>query len=559
MPCTGTISSVRRSRSRPQPSLARQLFVLQIGLVLLACVIAVTIAVWRARSDVSAEAGRRCLSITETVVGTNWVAQQFAAADPTVTLQPFATTVLDTTGVDFMTVMRPDGTRLTHPDPTQIGLKYLGTIDPAVAGGTVVETYTGTLGPSVRAVAPIRSRRGGPIIGLVAVGVRVDSLSGEIAARVGVIALIGSLLLVLALIGTALIGRRTRQQTLGLGAGELGLMHHYYDAVLHSVREGLLVLDPAHRIELINGEAQRLLALDVDPTGRPLADLGLPADLLGAMVGSDPLVDAVQLAGDRVLVVSALPARSPSHGRAASTTVGRVVTLRDHTELTDLAHELGTARDLTEALKSQSHEAANRLHAVITMVELGRTGEAIAFATEELQLAQQLTDQVVGAMPEPVIAAVLLGKAQVAAERGIDLVVSADSTLDPDALTDCGLEVREVVTVLANLIDNAMDALGRNGSGPESGQIAVTVRRTEPDADALFIRVADNGPGLDRDQARLAFGRGWTTKPQDAAPHGHGIGLGLVGQVVRRHGGTVSIDPPAGGGSGAVFTIRLGR
>lgn len=526
--------------------------------MLLACIIAVGAAIWQVRTDVPQEAGRRCLAIADTVASTDWVADQFATRNPTSTLQPFASSILQQTGVDFMTVMTPDGRRLTHPDPAQIGRTYLGTIEPALAGGTVVETYTGTLGPSVRAVAPIRATPGGGIIGLVAVGVRIDSLSSEIASRVEIIAVTGGLLLVLALVGTALIGRRTRRQTHGLGAGEIGVMHHYYDAVLHSVREGLLVLDRTGRIELLNAEARRLLSLQDDPTGQSLADLPLPAELLDALLGSEPLVDAVHLAGDRVLVASSLPARAPGRGRDSSA-VGRVITLRDHTELTDLAYELGTARDLTEALRSQSHEAANRLHAVITMVELGRPDEAIAFATEELRIAQQLTDQVVGSIAEPVIAAVLLGKAQVAAERGVVLDVTADSALDADALTDGGLETREVVTVLANLIDNALDALGRNGSEPGSGRIRVTIRRSNPDADELLIRVADNGPGLDEEQARSAFQRGWTTKQDDGSVHGHGIGLGLVGQVVHRHGGTVAIAPAAGADTGATFTLTLGR
>ncbi|SDP44672.1 Sensor histidine kinase regulating citrate/malate metabolism [Nakamurella panacisegetis] len=527
--------------------MARQLLLLQVSLVLIACALAVTVAVLQARSDVTDQAGRRDLAIAEAVAGTGWVADQIATADPTTTLQPYAERIRRDTGVDFITIMSPAGIRFTHPDPSEIGKHYIGTIGPALAGGTVVETYTGTLGPSVRAVVPIRSGSG-PVVALVAIGVRIDALGPEIASRVGIIAAVGGALLVLALIGTALIGRRLQRQTRGLGAEELALMHSYYDAVLHSVREGLILLDTdSGRVRLINAEASRLLGLEGDPVGKRLTELGLPAEVVTAMAGSEPLVDAVHLAGGRVLVLSALPARAH----------GRVVTLRDHTELTELTSQLGTARDLTEALKSQSHESANRLHAVITLVELGRSEEAVAFATQELRLAQQMTDQVVATIAEPVVAAVLLGKAQVAGELGIGFEVTADSALDPDALADAGLDVREVVTLLGNLIDNALEALGR--SRPAHPLVQVTVRRTDPESDGLFLRVTDNGPGLDEQDAERAFRRGWSTKDDDGALHGHGLGLGLVGQVVHRHAGSVTVGPGSPDGTGAAFDVTVGR
>lgn len=528
------------------------MLLLQIGLVVLAVVAAVAVAVLQARSDVREQAGRRCLSIAQTLAATGLVADSVRTADPTTALQPLTRRVTGDTGVDFITIMSPAGVRFTHPDPTQIGLHYLGTIAPALAGGTVVETYTGTLGPSVRAVVPVRAQTGGPVIALVAVGVRVETLGSETAARVGLIAVIGGALLVLALVGSALIGRRVNRQTRGLGAAELGLMHTYYDAVLHSVREGMLLLDAGGSVRLINAEARRLLDLGGDPVGRPIGDLGLPAELARVMAATESVVDSVHLAGDRVLVLSALPARVPGRSRDQQA-VGRVITLRDHTEMTELTSELGTARDLTEALKSQSHEAANRLHAVITLVELGRPAEAVDFATSELRHAQQLTDQVVGCIAEPVLAAVLLGKAQVAAERGITFELTADSAVDGDALLDAGLEVREVVTVVGNLIDNALEAIAGSAG---TGHVRVRIGRSDPESDELTIEVADNGPGLDPHAAEQAFRRGWSTKSDDGRLHGHGLGLGLVGQVAHRHGGRVSV---LDNGPGAVFLVRVGR
>jgi two-component system, CitB family, sensor kinase len=208
--------------------------------------------------------------------------------------------------------------------------------------------------------------------------------------------------------------------------------------------------------------------------------------------------------------------------------------------------ELDSERGFTQALRSQAHEAANRLHTVVSLIELGRAEEAVDFATAELELAQALTDQVVAAVAEPVLAALLLGKTAQANERGVELVVSQDSFLD-DGLLPSSLPARDLVTILGNLIDNAVDAA--QGGVPAR----VTVAAYTSGASELVLRVSDTGAGVDPAQAELVFQRGYTTKP--AGPGGRGLGLALVRQAVHRHEGTLTVTEAAGGG--ASFEVRL--
>jgi sensor histidine kinase regulating citrate/malate metabolism len=221
------------------------------------------------------------------------------------------------------------------------------------------------------------------------------------------------------------------------------------------------------------------------------------------------------------------------------------VTLRDVTELQALTGELDSERGFTQALRSQAHEAANRLHTVVSLIELGRAEEAVDFATAELELAQALTDQVVAAVSEPVLAALLLGKAAQANERGVELVVSDDSAID-DGLLPASLSARDLVTVLGNLIDNAVDA----AQGTVGARVTVTAFTDES---VLVLRVADTGTGVDPAHAEQVFQRGWSTKP--AGPDGRGLGLALVRQAVSRHEGTLTVREAAGGG--AEFEVRL--
>jgi len=306
--------------------------------------------------------------------------------------------------------------------------------------------------------------------------------------------------------------------------------------VLHAVREGLLLLDERGVVVLANDEALRLLGLGDDVVGRRLEELSLPAVLLEDLRSGVTGPDVLHLVGDHVLVVNQAAAR------LAERRVGSVVTLRDHTELQAVSGELDTARGLADTLRSQTHEAANRLHTVVSLIELDRPQDALAFATDELHAAQALTDHVVGAVGEPVVAALLLGKSAQADERGIELRLDEASRVDGSPL-----DHRELVTVLGNLIDNAFDAV------QDASRREVAVRLVST-ATALGLEVADSGPGLDGTRAEQAFERGWSTKRGDARL-GRGLGLALVAQVVRRHAGSIEVSRSVLGG--AQFVVRI--
>ena len=184
--------------------------------------------------------------------------------------------------------------------------------------------------------------------------------------------------LALGAFGAWLISRRLRRQTHGMGAAEITRMYEYYDAVLHSVREGLLLVDTEGRVQLVNDEAARLLSLTGRVVGRPVDSLGLPESLTRSVLSTDPRPDEIHLVDDRVLVVN----QSPATWQGVQ--VGWVVTLRDHTDIRAVAGELDTVRGLAESLRSQNHEAANRLHTVVSLIEIGRTEQALEFATAEL-------------------------------------------------------------------------------------------------------------------------------------------------------------------------------
>ncbi|AWZ15715.1 sensor histidine kinase [Streptomyces sp. ICC1] len=530
---------------RPPRSLAGQLFAMQVVLVAVVVAGCAVFAYATARGQAEEAARRQAGAVARAVADSPSVREAVRGAvrgsgdpgGPSGVLQPYAERVRVDAGVDFVTIMAPDGRRWTHPDPRRIGEPFLGNTAPALRGETFGETYTGTLGPSIRVVTPVTDDDG-RVIGMVAAGITVRAVSARLAAQLSALAWVAGGALALGGAGTYVVNARLRRHTHGMNAGELSRMYDYHQAALHGVREGLLMLDGQRRITLVNDAGRELLGLRGEIKGTGVADLGLPAPLTGALLADRPRVDEVHLTADRVLVLNSAPVAGG--GRR-----GTVVTLRDHTELLALTGELDHERGFTQALRAQAHEAANRLHTVVSLIELGRTGEAVDFATAELRLAQALTDEVVTAVGEPVLVALLLSKAAQAHERGIELVVTPDSAAI--AAGPGGPPARDLVTLLGNLVDNAVDAL----TGVPGARVAVTVRPDGPDGPGgrgLLLRVADNGPGLP--EGADVFRRGWSGKGE-----GRGLGLALVRQVAHRHGGSADADRLPDGG--ARFTVRL--
>ncbi|MCP2182692.1 ATP-binding protein [Prauserella alba] len=535
-----------RVRSAAPPtrwSLARQLLVLQLVVVAVLVVVGAVLAYIDA-SDATEEAAREeVTSVAVTLADSPDVPEAVARPDPSDVLQPFAEQVRRDTGVDFITIMAPDRTRFTHPDPRRIGKPFIGTVGPALRGRLLTETYTGTLGPSVRAVVPVR-RDDGRIVALVAVGITMEALSDQLTGRLVLVALVAGGVLLIGGAGSYLVSRRLARQTRGVAPAQLSSMFEYYEAILRSVREGLVLVDRDGIVVLCNDAARDLLGLATDPAGVAVTDLGLATDLSRTFASREPATDELHVTDTRVLLVNT----APVHARDRA--MGNVVTLRDHTELQSLTGELDTVRGFAESLRSQAHESANRLHAVVSLVELGRTEQAVALATAELETAQELTDRVVGAVSEPVLAALLLGKSSEAAERGADLTLTPDSSMDDTVPV---VPAGDLITILGNLLDNAVDAAVEHAA-ERAPRVAVTVRADETE---LLLRVADSGAGIAPDVVPGIFRRGWSTKP-DGTAGDRGLGLALVGQAVRRHGGTVDVRGDAGADEGgAVFTVRI--
>lgn len=319
-------------------SVAGQVFLLQLAIMLLLAVSAVVALVLQVRSDSTEEARNRSLAVAEAFANAPGTLEAVRGPDPTDVLQPRAEAAREKAHMDFVVVMDTDAVRYTHPEPDRIGEKFVGTVGPALAGHPVVEEVTGTLGPMVQAVVPVEAPDG-TVAGLVSAGITTENVGGAADRQLPLLLAAAGAALVLATAGAALVSKRLLRQTHGLGPSEMTRMYEHHDAVLHAVREGVLIVDGAGRLLLANDEAHRLLDLPSLAEGRHVSTLGLGRDMAELLASGRIVTDEVRLAGDRLLAVS----QRPTELRGGPS--GSVATLRDTTELRALSGRAEVARE----------------------------------------------------------------------------------------------------------------------------------------------------------------------------------------------------------------------
>jgi two-component system, CitB family, sensor kinase len=513
--------------------LAVQLLAMQVAIVLATLVAAGFLAAHVQEDQIRRTYAGRVLTIARSLAKLPSVRAAYRTDDPSRTLQPLAEQVRVSAGAEFVVFTDRHGIRYSHPDPTQIGHKVSTDPGVALAGGEFVGTETGTLGSSLRAKVPVRDSAG-QVVGVVSVGVLESRLRADQAVVVPRLVAWLAGAAAIGVLGALVVTRLVRRRIFGLEPEEIAELLRTRDAMLHSVREGVVALDSRGRLALVNDEAMRLLELTEDPSGRPAAEVLGANDLLPLALSPESLTDQLVLSGERLLVVNS------SAARVGDREVGRVMTLRDRTELFDALRALDGQRDITDALRAQAHEFSNNLHVVSGLIDLGRPGEAVAFIERVGGGSGTTYGASLREVEDAAVAAALVTKSATARERGVGFRLDPDSEVGDGAGDD-------LVTIINNLVDNAVDATGNGGS------VDVLVRHTEQDG--VEVRVADDGPGVPAEIRARMFNAGVTTKAPTTDHHGRGIGLALVSRIVARRHGTISVSERAEGGT--VFSVTL--
>jgi two-component system CitB family sensor kinase len=523
-------------------SLRVQLLLLQALIVCAVVLVTGIVAASLLEREMRAAYLDRMIGVAQSVATLPAIRDAYDDEDPAAVIQPIAEVIREASNVTYVVVTDADGIRYSHPDPDRIGQRV--STDPSVplSGKTFVGTQTGTLGESWRAKVPVRAEDGA-VIGTVSVGILESALRDDFVGGLGALVLPLIASTVVGIFGAAWVTAIIRRRIYRLEPQEIASLVGSRETMLHGMSEGMISVDEAGVIVLVNDAALELLGLDEDSlTGRVAAEV-LDPSLVGVLQRGEPGGQLV-LAGERILV-----ARSTGT-ELEGKTVGATLLVRDHTELHQLLREMDGAQSLTNGLRAQAHEFANKLHVISGLLELGLVEDARAFV-ERTGTGGALRvpgEEVLREFPE--LAALLLVKASHARELGMSVSIRPSAPLPAWLRSAAALTLRgDLVTVVGNLLDNALEAC----SAGNRIQLGFAV---EPSL--IRVTVDDDGNGIPPDQYERVFEEGVSSKATDAdspALRRRGIGLALVRRTVLRAGGTVSVGRSELGG--AVFTVDL--
>lgn len=530
---------------RRRLTLAAQFLLLQLAVLVVVVLVAGVVSLRQADLAFADTRGNRLRAAAETLASTGAVRDTMELSGDRRVLASYAQDRADHVGATAVLVLDTDSRVVVGTDPTRRGdvlRLHDGVLDGRAWTGDVRDEGD----RAVAAQVPILSDNGpdeadaglppaGTVVGVVVVTEDYPPLTQRLGEATDDLVTFLALGLALGGAGSWLLSRLIRRRTRGLEPAEIAALADQREALLTSIREGLVAVSADGVVTVLSESARELLDLPRDAQGRRLADLDLESrvgDLLG---GASEVHDAVLVVAGRLVVVNRRPV--VAGGRPA----GTVVTLRDRTELLAMQSELSARQGVTETLRAQTHEFSNQLHTISGLLQLQEYDEAGRLIGTLTRRRAEISDAVTGLVDDPAVAALLIAKTSLAAERRVELRLDDQSTLprlDPDLSADVG-------TVLGNLVDNAVDAVA------STGRPGTVVVRLLVDAGAVVLQVADTGPGVPPEHVASVFRRGFTTKPSDAS--GRGVGLALVQVVCERRGGSVSVHNE----SGAVFTARL--
>ncbi|MFF5563101.1 ATP-binding protein [Streptomyces sp. NPDC012623] len=548
-------------------TLAGELLVLQLALIVV--VVAAVGAVSLAQSEATFDRveGRRVTALAEQLAWNPLVRGRLGKPAPGEVLAPLVHSTQAQSGVTSVTVADAEGRAVASTDPTLVGTPL-----PLVDGRTADDRsgWSGHIrvggAQELAARAPVLGASPadrGSHLGTVMIGVAAPTVWQRLAGASSYLVLYLGIAVVLGVLGSWLLARRIKRQTLGMEPREIAGLAEHREAMLYGIAEGVIALDPALRVTLVNEVGRRLLDLPERCVGMSLTELGIEERLYDVLAGKDgqggkgvptgksgsagrregpgtagrDAGDAIAIRGGRVLVMNRMTV--VKDGRS----LGSVTTLRDRTELARLERELGSFRSTTELLRAQAHEFANQLHIISGLTQMDEPEEVLRYIRVLSGHRKSLGLQVTSRIDDTAVAALVMAKSSLAAERKVRLRLSERTALPRLGPADSA----DVATVTGNLVDNAIDAAAEGGG--DEAWVEVELRH---DASGVEIVVRDSGPGVAPGLAHEVFARGFTTK---AARGGErGIGLALTQLVGTRRGGEVAVTNTD---DGAVFTAHM--
>ncbi|OIJ09376.1 two-component system sensor histidine kinase DcuS [Anaerobacillus arseniciselenatis] len=451
-------------------------------------------------------------------------------------VQVYANEVRQSAEVLFVVVMDMNRIRYSHPNSELVGLPFEGGDEDAVFQREEYSSISeGALTTSLRSFTPVINNDGEQI-GAVAVGISIEHIQ-QIINQNHRNVIIGSLIgLLFGLIGALFIANYIKKTLYGLEPPHIAKMLEERNTMLQSVHEGIIAVDREGRITLVNKSAQKMFK----KAGLPNNPIGMEVMSYLPMTGLDRVLKSGEMElGEEITIneISLIVNRVPLI--VDNKVIGAISTLRDKTEVKEIAQQLSGVKLYVDALRAQSHEVKNNLHVILGMIRIGAYDQLKTFIHELVNHKDHEIGQV-AEIQDAVLSGFLLGKLSYAKECGVNLTIRSTKKI-PIAKSDD--QIHELITILGNLINNSIEAVETS----TFKRVEVILKLNE---NRLTVEVKDTGSGIKTEDLEEIFEKGFSTKGE-----GRGYGLALVKASIDNLNGNLTIDTFEGTGTTIIVEV----
>ena len=343
------------------------------------------------------------------------------------------------------------------------------------------------------------------------------------------------LFITLGLAAAILIANWIKKATLGLEPKEIVSLYQEREAILASIQEELIATDRKGIITMLNQSAANRLGESL--IGSSIHEKFPDIDLFSVHESGEPIINRETMLEGTKMVFNVVPIirNEEIHGT--------VITFRRKAEVDHIAQELSQVQSYSDMLRAQTHEYSNRLHAIVGLIQMEEYDEVLELIASETTGQRLLIRRLTEAVPDRILSSFLIGKYMHAVESKVDFTIDPESRMI-DIPND--LSRHQLVTILGNLLNNAIDAAAAGGRKAE-----VKLFMSDFGEDLLF-EVEDSGQGVSENMVNNIFEKGFSLKQGE----NRGYGLHLVATSLDDIGGGISVLESSELG-GALFVVEI--
>jgi len=469
--------------------------------------------------------GNEAMNIAKSVASIPRVIENVGIPGSAGIIQPIADGIRKKTGAEFVVVIDRNSVRYSHPVPERIGKTFVGGDEgPALKGKEYVSNSIGTLGPSLRAFVPIF--REGEVAGAVSVGILMNDVNAMRWSLLRKLLFALATGLIISIVGARFLASNIKNDIRGLEPYQISRILMEREAILNSIREGIIAVDSNEKITLINESAKKLMGLDESALGEDVS-IHVPNSRLPEVLKTGEIqLDQEQLIGSSRIITNRIPIKGDAR------IFGALASFRDMTEVTAMAEELTGVRKYVEALRVRTHEFLNKLHTISGLIQLGEYDRAVEYISGIIHAQQNLISIITKNIKNPSIGGLLLGKSGRCRELGIEFTIDENSFLGRKSKID----TNSLVTIIGNLLENSI-----NASLPVEKEKRKIHFSIFEESGKIIVSVHDQGVGILPEEIPCIFQKGYSNSEE-----GQGLGLYNVNELVRTYGGEISVTSEPG-------------